>query len=100
MSVIGVFFSILSVAYPTYDWDQLFLWQIKPRKRIKSKKLADSGCKLRKLGSNSKMNITKMGKTLKSEFSLFNPDFRENYHKFSNFSVLLVYVIVIFNLNC
>ncbi len=43
----------------------LFSWH--ETKKIKSKKHADLGPKLEKLASILKMNITKMGKTLKSK---------------------------------
>ncbi len=43
MSGIGVFFSILFVEFPTYDWNQhTFYWCIKPE-WIKLKKYADFG---------------------------------------------------------
>ncbi len=68
----------------------VFLWRIKLKQQIKSKKYAGFGRKLGKLASNLKMSITKMEKKCSNmknlwSFLLFNPDFNENNHKFFQF---------------
>ncbi len=65
MPEIGVFFLILFMEFPTYDWNQHILLTHKTKKMNKIEKYADFGHELGKLESNLK-KITKMGK-MKSE---------------------------------
>ncbi len=71
MSEIDLFL-ILFVEFPTYGLNKCVLLTNKTKKkkqkkkRIKSKKYSDFGRKQGKLASNLKINITKIGKTLKS----------------------------------
>ncbi len=53
--------------FPTYDWNHPIFLTNKTKKTNKIKKHTDFDCKPEKLASTLKMDITKMGKLLKSE---------------------------------
>ncbi len=76
---------------------------MKKKKSIKSEKYADFGHQPGKLASNLKMNIRKMGKTLKSEkfmiIFVFQSTYSENYDKFLGFKRFPIFVIFIFKLD-
>ncbi len=65
MSENGVFFSILFVDFPTWDWNQYILLTRKTKKND-----VDFGHKLGKLVSNLKVNITKIGKMTSETFMI------------------------------
>ncbi len=104
MSEIDAFFSLLCVEFYTYDWNQHTFVTNKTQKTNKTKKIRQFSCKPGKLASNLKMNITKMGKTVKSEtydnFFFFIQILAKIIINFSDLSVSPIFVIVIFNLDC